>query len=84
MVTYMKKIKIEDLTEIFTSVFPDSTIQNSILNLQLGDIEEWDSQGHLSLLLSIEDFYNIRFTMDQMAEIKSVKQIIEVLEAHLN
>ncbi len=84
MVTYMKKIKIEDLTEIFTSVFPDSTIQNSILNLQLGDIEEWDSQGHLSLLLSIEDFYNIRFTMDQMAEIKSIKQIIDVLEGHSN
>ena len=84
MVTYMKKIKIEDLTEIFTSVFPDSTIQNSILNLQLGDIEEWDSQGHLNLLLSIEDFYNIRFTMDQMAEIKSIKQIIEVLEGHSN
>tara|TARA_X000000950_G_scaffold108424_2_gene136736 strand:- start:842 stop:1084 length:243 start_codon:yes stop_codon:yes gene_type:complete len=80
----MKKIKIEDLTEIFTSVFPDSTIQNSILNLQLGDIEEWDSQGHLSLLLSIEDFYNIRFTMDQMAEIKSIKQIIDVLEGHSN
>ena len=84
MVTYMKKIKIEDLTEIFTLVFPDSSIQSSILNLQLGDIEEWDSQGHLSLLLAIEEFYNIRFTMDQMAEIKSVKQIIEVLEAHLN
>ena len=80
----MKKIKIEDLTEIFTSVFPDSEIQNSILNLQLGDIEEWDSQGHLNLLLSIEDFYNIRFTMDQMAEIKSIKQIIEVLEGHSN
>ena len=84
MVTYMKKIKIEDLIEIFTSVFPDSNIQNSILNLQLGDIEEWDSQGHLNLLLSIEDFYNIRFTMDQMAEIKSIKQIIEVLEGHSN
>ena len=84
MVTYMKKIKIKDLTEIFTSVFPDSTIQNSILNLQLGDIEEWDSQGHLNLLLSIEDFYNIRFTMDQMTEIKSIKQIIEVLEGHSN
>lgn len=80
----MKKIKIEDLTEIFTSVFPDSTIQNSILNLQLGDIEEWDSQGHLNLLLSIEDFYNIRFTMDQMTEIKSIKQILEVLEGHSN
>ena len=80
----MKKIKIEDLTEIFTSVFPDSEIQNSILNLQLGDIEEWDSQGHLNLLLSIEDFYKIRFTMDQMTEIKSIKQIIEVLEGQSN
>tara|TARA_A100001015_G_C15016408_1_gene725750 strand:- start:531 stop:773 length:243 start_codon:yes stop_codon:yes gene_type:complete len=80
----MKKIKHEDLKKIIISVFPDSDIKGSILNLQLGDLEEWDSQGHLSLLLYIEEFYNTRFTMDQMTEIKSVKQIIEALESNLN
>jgi acyl carrier protein len=80
----MKKIKHEDLKKIITAVFPDSDIPDSILNLQLGDLEEWDSQGHLNLLLYIEEIYNIRFTMNQMTEVKSIKQIIEALESHLN
>ena len=41
----------------------------------MGDIQEWDSMGNFSLLLNIEKFYKIRFTMEEMSDLKSIKNI---------
>lgn len=68
-----------DLRIIMQKVFPNALIPEDIKSLKLGDIDGWDSLGNLNLLLAIESEQKIRFSMDQISEIKSVTQILDVL-----
>ena len=42
----------------------------------LGKHEKWDSLAHLNLLLEIEKVFNFKFTMKEMTEINSFKEIL--------
>lgn len=74
-------IKITDIEKVLANTFPNTKIDKSIIDLQLGDFDEWDSLGNFNLLLAIEKFYNIRFSVEQMSEIKSIKTLIKTLES---
>jgi acyl carrier protein len=41
------------------------------------DIPEWDSVGHLNLMLALEEAFNVSFSVDEMPELVSVKAIVE-------
>ena len=43
----------------------------------MGDFPEWDSLGHLNFLLSVEKSFKIKFTMEEMMEIKDFDEIIK-------
>ena len=49
----MIKVKLEDIENILLSTFSDFKKDKPIINLQLGDIDEWDSLGNFNLLLAI-------------------------------
>ena len=76
----MKKSKIEKLRAILCEVFSSNEIPIDIEPLKMGDIDSWDSLGNFNLLLAIEEHYEVRFSMDDIANIKSVSQIIDVLK----
>lgn len=42
---------------------------------KIDDIKEWDSMGNFSLLLNIEEFYKIKFNIEEMSDLKSIKNI---------
>ena len=44
------------------------------------NIKEWDSLKHLSLVLAIEEEFNIRFTNDETLQLTSFKNILEILK----
>ena len=73
-----KNIK-EKLQSVFIDVFDDEdlTISNSTNS---DDIEEWDSLNHISLVLSIEKCFNIRFMTGEVQSLKNVGEMIELLE----
>ena len=50
-----------------------------INNLKLGSYKEWDSLNHFNLLLQIEKDFKIKFSTRDFSILKSVKQIIKVL-----
>jgi acyl carrier protein len=62
--------------------FPDAEIPEQMLDLAIGSFPDWDSLSHISLLLSIEEHYDVRFTLDEMANLVSIRNIIQVLESH--
>jgi acyl carrier protein len=41
------------------------------------DIPEWDSLGHLNLMLALEEAFSVSFSVDEMPELTSVKAIVE-------
>ncbi len=77
------KISIYDLRNILISVFQDSEIPDDITNLKMNDFEEWDSLGNFTLLLAIEDQYNIKFDLAEMPDLNSVASIVFALDKRL-
>ena len=77
-----KNIK-EKLQSVFIDVFDDEdlTISNSTNS---DDIEEWDSLNHISLVLSIEKCFNIRFMTGEVQSLKDVGEMIELLKEKTN
>ena len=47
-------------------------------------IEEWDSLAHISLIVSIEKHFLVKFSMEQVNELKSFGKIAAALEKMLS
>ena len=73
------KINISDIKIILQEVFINSDIPDNVQDLKLGDLEEWDSLGNFNFLLAVENFFDIRFELDEIGEIKSVQDVINHL-----
>ena len=77
----MNNLEIERLKIILSKVFSGSTLPEDISNLKLGDLDEWDSLGNFNLLLGVEDEFSIKFDIEEMAVIKSIKEILIFLKS---
>lgn len=45
-------------------------------------VEKWDSLGHIALVRSLEESFNIALSMDEMMELQTVADITNVLRRH--
>ena len=61
-------------------IFKKEKIPKNVNNLELGSLKSWDSLSHLNLLLVIEKKFKIKFTLDQMYELRTIKEIIGVIK----
>jgi acyl carrier protein len=46
------------------------------------DVPKWDSLQHMALVAAIEQTFDISLSMDEMIEIRSVKDICQILDRH--
>jgi len=76
----MKKIDIDSLRVVLIKTFNNSDVPNSINNLAMGDLKDWDSLGNFNLLLAIEQKYQIKFDLDEMSKIRSIADILSSLK----
>ena len=74
------KVNINDVYKILKGAFPNTQISKDCLNLKINDFKEWDSLGNFNLLLAFEEFYQIRFSIDEMNELNSVSKIIDIID----
>lgn len=44
-----------------------------------GDIPNWDSLGHLQLILKIEEVVGVKFTMQEIQNMHNYEEIISVI-----
>ena len=72
---------IDQLKAIFARTFPEAEIPDDFIELELGDIEEWDSLGNFNLLLAIEETFAIRLDMEEMSSLKSIRGFLDKLAA---
>ena len=57
------------------------TLPENFENLKIGDIEKWDSLNHMLFLMEIESEYNLRFSVEEMGELLTIKEIRAAMEA---
>jgi acyl carrier protein len=48
---------------------------------QLSDINEWDSAGQIGTLYMLAETFNVVLQMDELVSIKSVQDIIDILNS---
>ena len=46
------------------------------------DVPKWDSLQHVALVAALEQQFGISLSMDEMVEIRSVKDICNILDRH--
>jgi acyl carrier protein len=51
-------------------------------SLEYQSIETWDSVGHMSLIVSLEDAFGISFEMDDILDFSSYSKGIEILRKY--
>jgi len=71
--------EMDILREILISIFSNSTIPKDCSKLGIGDLDEWDSLGNFNFLLAVEEEYDLRFDIEEMADIKSVQDVVNYL-----
>ena len=74
---FMIEKKIHDSLK---KIFKSEKIPKDIKKPKFGSFKSWDSLAHLNLLLLIEKEFKIKFPLNEMLEIRSVKQIIFIVQ----
>lgn len=63
------------LEQIFLKTMEIQTLPENFENLKIGDIEKWDSLNHMLFLMEIESEYNLKFSVEEMGELLTIKEI---------
>lgn len=74
-----RKEMLKELVSIFEEVFEIEDMEITE-ETNSDDIEDWNSLNHLTLIGEIEQAFNIKFSMQEMLEIKSMEKILDIIE----
>lgn len=80
----MEKEKIrQTVNQIAAEVFL-SDINDITDVLKAGDIEAWDSLGHLNLFLAVETRFGVKFTTDEILTTTAIGDLVTKLSEKLS
>ncbi len=68
------------LQEVFADVFEQPELQIAE-STSASDIAAWDSLMHVGLMVRVESAFNVRFTSRQLAQISTVGDLVQAIEA---
>ena len=74
------KVELSELREVLVTAFSSSQVPDDVSELKMNDIDEWDSLGNFTLLLAVEEKFNVKFDLIEMPELNSVSSITRALE----
>ena len=72
---------LSKINEIFKDAFDDESLEIGE-STTANDIEGWDSLMQMNLIEMIEDEFEFQFTMDEVAGLKNVGSIVDVVASH--
>ncbi len=74
---------MEEVTEIFHEVFDDEDIVLTE-DTTAGDIEDWDSLMHITLITELENHFQIKFKLKEVTGMENVGGTIDLIEEKLS
>jgi acyl carrier protein len=69
--------KLQDIMATTLDISPAAIKENTTME----DIEEWDSLGHVHVMVALEQAFDLYMEVDDFAELNSVSAILKFLEA---
>jgi acyl carrier protein len=73
---------LDALTAIARDIFADDSIVLS-LNSTADDIPDWDSVNHITLVVSIEQHFHIKFNSAELDGMKNIGEMVTVVKDKL-
>jgi acyl carrier protein len=70
------------VNQVFQEVFGDDELAVTP-ETTAQDVEGWDSQMHVTLMVNIEKAFGIRFSSSEVASLKNVGQLVDLIERRL-
>jgi len=68
------------LTEVFREVFADDSLVLSRETTAM-DIDGWDSLAHITLMLSVQRAFHVRFSALEASQLRNLGALIELLHS---
>ena len=73
---------LEIVRRIFRDVFDDEDLEvNDSTNSS--DIEDWDSLEHITLVVSMEKEFNLKFDLKEVNELANVGEMVDLIASKL-
>lgn len=72
----MKQVSIQKIQEIFTDTIGPIDITP---NTSMRNTPEWDSFSHMDFIQSLEEHFDITFTLEELTTLTSIEQLINIL-----
>ena len=76
----MRKLILDDLLQIFRSVLKNDNLIITELSTNY-DVENWDSINTMILINRIEKKFNIKIPIKEVMNVKSIGDIITIVES---
>lgn len=73
---------LQQLTEIFHQLFDDDSIRLT-MQTTARDIPEWDSMMHVSLIVTVESRFRIKFQTSEVESLKNVGDFVALIRKRL-
>jgi len=75
----MKNKLLDDIRFIFANVLGDAVAKSITLDSSALDVDSWDSFAHISIVVGVEEKYDISFTTKELGKLTNVNDFIELL-----
>jgi len=72
---------VKDFEDAFCKVMKLNEVPENFGELEIGSIKGWDSLGHMSLFLELEERLEIRFSIEEMTELSPPKTVKDLQTA---
>lgn len=69
---------LERLQSIFDDLFIDDVVVTPELSAK--DVEEWDSLLHISLVVTVEEAFKIKFRVGEVEALQNVGQFADIIQ----
>ena len=69
---------LKKISPIFIKIFKNKKLKIK-LNSSAKTIKNWDSLAHINIILNIERMFKIKFKVSEIAELKNVGEMIDLI-----
>ena len=74
---------LERIQPIFRDIFDDEDLTVTETTVA-ADVENWDSFAQMQIVMGIEEMFGIKFSTDEVTELKNVGDVVKAVERHIN
>jgi len=71
---------LQELTELFRDLFDDESLELND-DTRADQVEGWDSQMHVMLIVAAEQRFGIKFRTAELESLRNVGQFVQLIES---